>query len=1165
MARLCSAVASANDMSCLLWILGLWKVFFSSARNRRRRKAELFMERFLNEALLILKSWYMVVIIKREETMRVNVKCWQEERQMIEMQKVEMQRWREETRQAFEQASSDKEFMEKCLQAYKEENEVLKNGLEVSRPEVLKSALSKVLNSVFASVMEQTSLQRMCQRQRLMTREYSVLSTFDENGVARLLKLPIDEFLGRWVNFHVMHFKLVATRVLEALARARADESAGLETNISEWTKRDGDIYGDRCRIVRSMQRITNFGESIQDGTALSVLYGALTPRSQGVKSLTPADLWPLDERNEEARASKLCRALDRIFPTAAARCLLQPADILNGNSAVIVTVLATLFLQNPKLPCLRRESLVFDFVGATTSHTDSVGIDGAEAIDVSAPMEDEEFEWDEQEKANTLALIGSIEKVAYGCACDSLQDISLLSYPNETARDLLALPAPDILLRWLNYQLSRQDLDPVAVLSDVRSSQVVLEMMQIVASDVLSLLPEGRLLLQAGKKTSTFAYKLVSQVIVKAGSRCTSFPIMTQEALDEGHVDTIVAFIANIFLCRPCLAAASGTPLHKALDHIEATIKRGGMYDGDDVSEGRGDSSGVMEDEFAEGSTNESRLAELCSWYRNTADECRTALEDIETAKRLHAAIANKMRFFLVDLLAQRAKGSPCFSGEAAILENARGRYILPSSVLRAIVIRETPRSRNEEVENEIKSLDEVISKNLILFKAVFKFYATSTLIATNASGDASNARGSSFGRTSLGRTSGRFSVNALMGNSPSSSRTHGSIAVNQAAEILRSLDHTNVMELRGLTRLGKDCRFHQLDLLPVDMESIYLEVQSAELIKEGGFHNPVDGKIRQRGLDFAGFILALCIASFRAVIDHAKEGEHPLAHVLEKYVWPWSTRLRHNFFYVLAYAPGISPCLQKLQQILQEVFLAYADNPLDDEKDDKGIKIDEGEHSDLDGVETKLGSIGVVTTRRPTQAKGTGLGMPVRLISVDSFGNMLRHAGLLINKLSNSIESIVRGVTTDEDSDGDGSDSESGAGVQVSERTSQSSMVSGKGRTQICFMEFVDALVVCVLYQDPNPFTPFTERFEEFVRCGLLKGLMLHWTVDDNEGVLGARLRGFLDSSQGNREVALMSGSSFSETGPSTPRSMRPDASISGRKRLTKGVDRTQPVNGP
>merc|ERR1712187_107625 len=66
---------------------------------------------------------------------------------------------------------------------------------------------------------------------------------------------------------------------------------------------------------------------------------------------------------------------------------------------------------------------------------------------------------------------------------------------------------------------------------------------------------------------------------------------------------------------------------------------------------------------------------------------------------------------------------------------------------------------------------------------------------------------------------------------------------------------------------------------------------------------------------------------------------------------------------------------------------------------------------------------------------------------------------------------------------------------------------------RNEIAFQEFIDALVILVLYKDPNPFVPFLVRFNRFLVDSLLTPLRDHWENTFSGGGLCKILRNGLD----------------------------------------------------
>merc|ERR1711904_390094 len=71
---------------------------------------------------------------------------------------------------------------------------------------------------------------------------------------------------------------------------------------------------------------------------------------------------------------------------------------------------------------------------------------------------------------------------------------------------------------------------------------------------------------------------------------------------------------------------------------------------------------------------------------------------------------------------------------------------------------------------------------------------------------------------------------------------------------------------------------------------------------------------------------------------------------------------------------------------------------------------------------------------------------------------------------------------------------------GMQEFRRPSKQGLEGVGDASELAFSEFVDGLVAIVMYKDPNPFVPFSDRVGNFLKDLFFKGLHKHWTsVDD------------------------------------------------------------------
>jgi len=896
----------------------------------------------------------------------------------------------------------------------------------------------------------------------------------------------------------------------------------------SDWPVRDIEVYCDRCRIVRSLQRIHNLSEDLMDGAVLAVLYGALFSNQQGV--LNPAALWPLDERDTDARAAKLCTVFRLIVPTQAAECLLRPSDITKGNSHVLCIVLASLFLNNSHLPSVVPESQVFDYVSSACSGaaTETPGITvgndavvseenqssgaGGDKKDGSQPQVDGAVKEKEQRREGRdkqdlpIKKVATVmESMATHCAYDSLTDLSRLLENDERPEDLLHISPEDILLRWANHKLERKGDEKIRAIGDFRGGADLLELLKIVANDVLSLSPEVQKLSEGKNKAQHEDWTL--NVVVDAGRRCTKFAILTKEALREGHTDMIAAFLAGIFLSRPSLPVLPKSQLRKHVDHLCATIRGGNLPEG-------------------------ATFPDLCSWLQETRADFRGAVREVEATQDMQKQVELQVDMFMVDLLCQRAQGSPCMlasnDGKASVSKEVqRIHHLVRLERIEDIIAHEADDKAYADpavMRSQASLLEDLIRKNTILLKEIFRHYAIRTALGTARAPE--RQRGSHRGTMRQRQSS---VSTALFGRSARASKSENNIP-------------NALIDLRGFTRLHKDCKWRKLKLTPSDVETIYYEVKMADMAaNNSGDAAPsqIDDLHPTDGLSMENFIEALLTIGCRAQMYHKYNDIHEkFTLLLEKYIWPYATRPNDDLLYQMSYTPALTPLLQKYDKLLRAIFQTYANL---DGKDSSPQGTKPERRGGLAQVGTAQSAAALLKAKRG------------RTLEAKGFEKMLVDAQLLGGSLTaESIPHIFDGIqhhheekehhrqnkphAQDEEDEAASKDSESEIYSSSSDDSDDDSKKdetqaapaaqaahSGHGEAHLSYMEFIDAIVAVVLYKDPNPFVPFITRFQKLLVDGLLPSLRSYWTTYHRDEKLGQILRIGLDLAIAPEKKAL------------------------------------------
>mmetsp|Transcript_145066 Transcript_145066/g.266558 ORF Transcript_145066/g.266558 Transcript_145066/m.266558 type:complete len:1279 (-) Transcript_145066:45-3881(-) len=755
----------------LVWLFGFWRMYHAEAKRASRKKAEMLALTMVGDMIQPFMHWRCFVIDQHGATVQQTRHCFMLEKRMLAVEVKDLEEQREDVRSKLKLSKETSRRLQFRLDEERRDRQALGQRLEDARPELVRSTLCSVLNMVFAGVLQVAQLSRVAIRRSLGTKEFTVLLTFEEESISKLATVPADSLLKRWLNYNLMQCKLVATEIFESVARARSEDRDPRDggDKLTEWSSRDAETFSDRCRTVRGLQRISNLDDDLRDGAVLTVLYASLASDSHGSGALNPAALWPLDERDPEARTAKLCGALRLVLPTRAAQCLLKPSDITRGNTPVISTILATFFLHFSNLPSSVPKNRVFDYVGAAALST-SAGSDGEGSA--HCPIR-ETSDWCKnsarlvahgrepgqhhlgqnlgpqatgapdhhdhaggprgslnptpaihQEDLTLKHVVTSMERAACVCGYDSLQQLSLLLKNSiETGADLMRLPPQDFVLRWLNYKLDRRAAERIVSLSDLKGGKDLMDLLRRIAPDVVALMPEARLLPEArssvregqnasnGMVAGPEADNMRMHLVVEIGARCTSFDILTKEALIEGQADVIAAFLAGLFLSRPALPVSPQTDLKRHIEHLEASLKQGSFQHWAEPGKDVGAS-----------------FAKLCKWLKDNRQNFQAAMDAVQEARELHETVELQLHTFLSDLLAQRARGAPCKIADEPEVQNAMRSHALSLERLKPLVRRETDQIVGEDFNETVVTIEDLLRKHIGLFHEMFHHYAVSS-----------------------------------------------------------------------------------------------------------------------------------------------------------------------------------------------------------------------------------------------------------------------------------------------------------------------------------------------------------------------------------------------------------------------------------------------------
>lgn len=1159
----------------LVWLFGFWRMYHAEAKRASRKKAEMLALTMVGDTIQPFMHWRIFVIDQYGATVKQTRHCFMLEKRMLAVEVKDLEEQRSDVRSKLKLSKETSRRLQSRLDQEVNDRQALGKRLADARPELVRSTLCSVLNMVFDGVLRVSQLSRVAVRRSLATKEFTVLLTFEEESTAKLASVPAESLLKRWLNYNLMQCKLVATEIFESVARARAEDRdpGSSDAKLTEWSARDADLFSDRCRTVRGLQRISNLDEDLKDGAVLSVLYASLASDSHGSGTLNPTALWPLDERDLENRATKLCGALRLVLPTRAAQCLLKPSDITRGNTPVISTILATFFLHFSNLPSSVPKNRAFDYLGAgelnlfagSDAHappepdfnTNAMRILSHGSQSHDGPGADAPVAPQQSEDIPVKHVITSMERAAMVCGYDSLQQLSLLLRSGlETPADLMRLPPSDFLLRWMNYKLDRNEEDLIASLSDLKGGKELMELLRRIAPDVVALMPEARLLPEARKHLANGtgatgaalaaatpgpeADNMRMMLVVEVGARCTSFDILTKEALAEGQADVIAAFLAGLFLSRPCLPVCHHTELKGHIDHLEATIKQGSYKYWAEPGKDVGGS-----------------FAKLCRWLQDNRQRFQTALDAVQAARNLHETVELRLHTFLGDLLAQRARGTPCKIAEEPEVRDAMRTHTVSNDRLKRVIIRETDQVFGDAFIETAGCIEDLLRKHASLFHQMFQFYAV------NHASQNSQVHG--HHPTHLSRSGSRFSRIFVDAQGVAKGDAEGG---------------GMQVDLHGLMRVYKDCRLRSTGLMPRDIDLIFAEIKSeardyesqhaakhnptadeqqeaqhpqAEKEKGGKLLSPTAqaalGRTKSRGsvnmlampqdfgLRLEDFMEAMIVISARAQGKFCGSLPEKIFRLTERCLWPHACRPRDTFFYQLAFDTGVRAILIKNDAALRAVFTMYVSLGQEFEKDVSDVPQPANRMSRTSlrrkSRKTKRWALQLEKMREPGASC-----VSLKMMHIGAFEIMLGHADLLKGRLDDTaLKNIFEGIQEDDEIDDDSDDDavpdllhrsshmEFGDPHDMETLSSlddEEEVLGANHPIYFSFPEFTDALIAIVLYHDPNPFMTFASRFERFLREKLLKPLQKHWIQNSPDAGLGKTLQELLGERDNHRQTA-------------------------------------------
>jgi len=991
------------------------------------------------------RHWMIFAVENRCDSKLITYHTYLQERQMYTRTAMDLQNKREDLVLDLQVSNNSCRRLTKQLESKRQEREQLHERLQNLKPALLRSLLSRVLDLTLLETLQTGQLERLRFRLNFLTRDLAPLLLSDEDSPWRLFGFRGDQVLTRWSNHELAQFKLVANEVLEAMSKRNSEDNA--EDLDIEWSARETEIYGDRCRLVRNMKQLTHL-EDDHEGVLLAVVYGAVC----AVGSLPhPVSLWALDEKEAEAKAQAMCKAIRQVIPTRA-QYLLQPSDVTNNKGGLIPALLAVIFMLNSTLPCSWKHEVL---------HSASFAIQSAVAQEVYkeprkktkgqsgqelsfTPMDlpvvpdaqqrkrelqkriqmwliepDDSFNFDAPTMADPVvkSIFQQIEAMAGPWAVEHPQDFALLLKEDEAAPTLLALPAHELLLRWVNFHLKAFRRDPDAGLLNLNELDLALlvELLTKLAPDVMNLHEEEQTALRMSHNP-TAAEAASLSLVTKVATRCTGYEILTEEVLNDEQTDMMASFLAELMA-----SGRAQLPVRKSSEigqHMETLA------------------SIVLE---AANTQNTQLVSGLCSYLRDHQQSLTTSLEAMRAHQEIGQMVQSKLRSFALKVLVKRSQGVPCDMLELASQSSGQRGDLVGGNNVQAVIAREMARIPSQEPGPETdlavtfakSAVEELLKKHIGTFRDVFRIYARE---ATHES----DARV---------RTSTITSTMTL-----------------EAAHVL-------VVSPRHLMKLYRDCRLQDL-LEPVEVEEVYNEVKMHHAI-----NNFEDVQRFETGLSLDMFVEALLTMAFRTQLDDvAPTAFHEkLDHMLENYLVPFAGSQRDDVVYQLLVDESLDELIDEFSPRLRSVFAAYASG--------------DRRHATPERTRQR-GARGAVIKETALNRK------QVTTMSLDSFTELLEHCGMLSETIHRACVGRIflnllelRSVPSEAaNEDGAPSISEDADHLASS---MEDDHVGASFRYSLCFQEFLDGLIILTLFKEPNPFVSFNTRLDKFLRTGILDPL--------------------------------------------------------------------------
>lgn len=551
------------------WLFKYWAATYKEQKSRIEKMAQVMLT-IPHDIVTPFVSWRLYVSQRRLDKARAECDAVDIEASSVANRITEVEMENDEQRKRLHESLKIASELKTQCADQQQEHSRLRRLWDATQPELLLSVLAQSLEFFFGLVLRAAKFSGLEMRQKLVGKDINALV----EGLADIEEVDVETLVINWINLALKCGKTAAEGILQS-GHASQDEATRLQT-------------------IMEMPNVTSF-EDLCDSAALCIVYAILMARWEG-RRLNVDDLWPLDERDLDLRAGNLCSVLSMLAPTDRARSLLSSNDVVNGNPQMALC-LASIMLKEPLLP---------DISGTVDEATS------------------------EKQKQLLEGVLAKIEKFVGAIGQERMEDPSILLIGGEDNQSLATISSEQLLLRWVNVQLSAnyENHRPVEnFCSDLQDGDALGKLMATIAPEVAS-----------AALPSDFEER-IDEVVVRIG-RVTDFELLTANAILDGQSDLLASVLAQLFLARPNLETKKESLLSMHLDLLQSYCCH---------------SLPILAEP-----DNAAKVMELCVELEEHWPEIMLAFQTVQDANKTVAGIRSRMKIFLGDTLVHRAHGKP-------------------------------------------------------------------------------------------------------------------------------------------------------------------------------------------------------------------------------------------------------------------------------------------------------------------------------------------------------------------------------------------------------------------------------------------------------------------------------------------------------------------------